>query len=435
LIYGQSVPRNHSAVLLGIVFVACACASRVSRRDSVDLVATDFVRLSLAESMVDSDLVRNIEAPPELAAGARAMKLTESQVRDSLVAIEFRARALPAPDAGIEAERLRRLRALIASLKSQIELKSRGKIGIPEEVRLRFGFEPRFLPLSAFDSTLNALDARLHGDGDVSDKVDWLRSTSIVPKDRIKPLFEASLAECKRRSAQHLPFPSHESTQVEYLEEAIAPGENLYQGNGRSVTRIGLGKPMELDRILALACHEVYPGHHLNFATLSEELYKKRNWVEFSVDYEVSPTLPVAEAVAEYGVGLVFPPEDRVRFEQDVLYPLAGMKMVRPDEWRAYFEARSGMLGATSTVAREYLEGRLDRAAALTQFRRYRLQSRNATEQLLPMLDFVGSYVIASDLGWTTIDRKLRSKPVDEQWKLFNRILREPMLLEDIDKL
>jgi hypothetical protein len=93
------------------------------------------------------------------------------------------------------------------------------------------------------------------------------------------------------------------------------------------------------------------------------------------------------------------------------------------------------MLGATSTVAREYLEGRLDRAAALTQFRRYRLQSRNATEQLLPMLDFVGSYVIASDLGWTTIDRKLRSKPVDEQWKLFNRILREPMLLEDIDKL
>ncbi|HEX6576402.1 MAG TPA: hypothetical protein VF042_15650, partial [Gemmatimonadaceae bacterium] len=126
---------------------------------------------------------------------------------------------------------------------------------------------------------------------------------------------------------------------------------------------------------------------------------------------------------------------ERVAFEKSVLYPLAGLAMVRPDEWQAYFEARSGVLGATSTIARDYLEKKITAEQAQKLFGRYRLMSASAASQLMPMVDWLGSYIIASDLGWMTIDRALRSRPVAEQWQIFGRLMREPVLLGDIAKL
>ena len=173
----------------------------------------------------------------------------------------------------------------------------------------------------------------------------------------------------------------------------------------------------------------------MHFVTQSDQLYRKRGWAEFAVELNGGPIIPVAEAVAEFGVGLTFPVEDRIAFERDTLFPLAGLTMIRVGDWRAYFAARSSILGASSTVARNFLEKKTDRDAAYRQLLRYRLQSPDAANQLLKMLPVVGSYIIASDMGWYTIDRVMRGKSIAEQWRLFAKIEREPMLLADIAAL
>ena len=48
------------------------------------------------------------------------------------------------------------------------------------------------------------------------------------------------------------------------------------------------------------------------------------------------------------------------------------------------------------------------------------------------MIAAFGTYLIASDFGWYAVDRAMRGKPVEEQWRLMQRMQREPMLLADI---
>jgi hypothetical protein len=109
--------------------------------------------------------------------------------------------------------------------------------------------------------------------------------------------------------------------------------------------------------------------------------------------------------------------------------------MSNPEEWRAFWSARSDMLGATASVAEAYLNGKLDKAEATKAFIKYRLMTPEGAAKLLPAIDQLGSYIIASDVGWMTIDRRLRHRTQAQRWQAFQRLLEEPMTVADIQKL
>jgi len=193
--------------------------------------------------------------------------------------------------------------------------------------------------------------------------------------------------------------------------------------------------PADVDRLLQTSCHEAYPGHHTNHATLDQRLWRGKRWPEVRTNLSFEPQFPVSDAISEYGVGMVFPLEDRLKFEREVLYPLAGLKMQDEASWRAYIAARSSILGATSTVIRDYLDHKIDAETAKRLSMRYRLMNPRSAEQLLKMVDAFGVDVIASDQGWQAIDNAFHSKPLDEQWRLLQRMEAEPMLLNDVRAL
>ena len=118
-----------------------------------------------------------------------------------------------------------------------------------------------------------------------------------------------------------------------------------------------------------------------------------------------------------------------------ILYPLAGLTMRDEAAWRAYVSARSSVLGATSTVIRDYLDRKIDAGTARTLSTRYRLMNPRSAEQLIKMVDAFGIDIIASDQGWLAIDRAFAGKAIDEQWRLLQRIEEEPMLLDDVRAL
>jgi hypothetical protein len=132
---------------------------------------------------------------------------------------------------------------------------------------------------------------------------------------------------------------------------------------------------------------------------------------------------------------MVFPLDDRLKFEREVLYPLAGLTMQDEPSWRAYISARASILGATSTVIRDYLDKRIDADAAKKLSMRYRLMNPRSAEQLIKMVDVFGTDIIASDQGWEAIDQAFAGKPIDEQWRLLRRMEQEPMLLGDVRAL
>ena len=91
--------------------------------------------------------------------------------------------------------------------------------------------------------------------------------------------------------------------------------------------------------------------------------------------------------------------------------------------------------GASAAVAQQYLDGKLDKAQAKAAFIKYRMMSADGASKIVPILDNVGSYLIASDVGWMTIDHRLRNRPKGRTVESVQRVLREPMTVADLQRL
>jgi len=422
-------------LLLTLVAAFGLIAAAPPPSDNIDAIAKDYVEVALDAKKLDPDLI-SINSPAlNSIVESKAKKPDPAALAKRSGDLIARLDTLPKLQERLDAIRFRSLRARLVSLQAHLQVMGGAKLTIEEQVEKFYGFKPDFRPLSSYDQGLDRLDKAIPGPGTLAERIAALKTAALVPPDKIEPVFNAALAECRRRTAQHMKLRQPESVEVQFLHDLPAPAEDVYQGDGKSRARISLDSPVDVDRLLAAACHETYPGHHSHFVNIDDALVRGRGWHEFDVEIEDGPQFPVAESVAEYGVGLTFPVEERIAFQRDVLYPLAGLKMQNVDAWRAYISARPEVLGATATVARDYLSGAIDQATAHKLFVRYRLQTPTAAGQMLKMLDAFGSLVIASDFGWYTMDRAMQGKSVDEQWRLFRQIEREPMLLEDVAAL
>jgi hypothetical protein len=402
---------------------------------AVDGIAHDYMVLALAAQKLEPDWFEAPEVPATLKAQAAREQLDGAAIVDRSTALIQRLDGIQMPKDRLDAERHEWLRASLVSLRMQLQARQGKKWPVAEEVELRYGFKPDFKPLSSYDATLAQLDKRLSGDGTLSERISRLREASIIPPDKVQVVQQAAFRECRRRAAAHLRLPKGESVEMRWIDEPLFGGSNTYKGNLHSLAEFSRSYKWEVDQLLWVTCHEIYPGHHTHFSTRSSALLRAKGWPEFGLDQNYGPVIPAAEAVAEYGVGLAFPIEDRIKFERDVLYPLAGMKMSKPQDWRALWTAKSDMLGATATVARDYLDGKLDKEQARQAFIRYRMMTPEGADRMVPILDQIGSYVIASDVGWMTIDHRLRKRSRTGQWKAFQRVLEEPMTVADLERL
>lgn len=400
------------------------------RADPVDEIALGYAELALGVQLLQSPDVEAEAGLAEQLTSARAAARTSAQIGEAAEALIGRLDALAPPDDPLTGMRRRSLRARLSAL----ELGARPPeelLDIMEEVQRRFGFRPQFPALADYDAALAGLEATMPGNGTLPERIGSMRRSAAVPADRIEAVFNAALAECRRRTGMHIPLEA-ETVEVQFVDDDLTPAMALYRGSGRGIVRISRVIPTDVDRLLQHACHEAYPGHHVHFLAMDRAMYRARGWPEYGVAMDSDPIVPVAEAIAEYGVYLAFPVEERIAFERDVLFPLAGLTMENEDQWRAYLTARPRLLGSSATIARDFLAGVIDEAAARQLLVKYRLQTPEAAAQTTQMISAFGSYLIASDFGWYAVEQVMRDKSPDEQWALLRRLQSEPMLLSDI---
>jgi hypothetical protein len=419
--------------LLAAWSVSQPAFAQSARSPTLDSFARDYVVLALRIQRSNPDVV-SVTRPPSTLASRAGGRLTSAQAVERLDAIVAKIDRMRTPADPLLAMRQRSLRAHAASLALQLQPAAMNELPVAERVRRIYGFEPIFAPLASFDSAIDELDKALPGSGSLSDRIDAMKRRAQVPKDRIEAVVRTAVAECRRRAAMHLRMPT-ESLTVTYPADPLVPGQSNYLGGGKGTMAVSTVVPADVDRLLQLSCHEAYPGHHTNYASMDEYLWRQRHWPESKVSLAFEPQFAVSDAISEYGTGLNFPLDERMKYEREVLYPLAGLIMRDEVAWRAYVSARRSVLGATSTVIRDFLDGKIDADKAKTLSMRYRLMNPRSAEQLIKMVDAFGIDIIASDQGWLAIDRAFAGKPISQQWKLLQRVEREPMLLDDVRAL
>ena len=173
----------------------------------------------------------------------------------------------------------------------------------------------------------------LSGTGDVSGRLERYKQLFVIPKEKLDTVFKAAIAEGRRRTLQHIALPSTERFTVEYVNNKPWSGYNWYKGNCFSVIQVNTDLPIFIDRAVDLACHEGYPGHHVYNMLMEKNLFRERGWMEFSVYPLFSPQSLIAEGSANFGIEVALPGDERVHFERDVLFPIAGLDPSKAEEY------------------------------------------------------------------------------------------------------
>ena len=428
-----------AVAVAALVLTACGKPEPEPREDAVDEVeeivsndelAKQYVFLELAMGEIDSNHVDAYYGPDELRESARAEALTLEQIRSQAAELkEIIAERLAAAD-GITADRLRNLVARLDALDMRIRINQGDYASFDEESEALFMSVAPHYDAAHFEAILAEIDALLPGDGSLSERVNAYREQFVIPVDRLPGIFEAAIEECRRRTLEHIELPDNESFTIEYVTDKPWSGYNWYQGNAHSLIQVNTELPIYIDRAVDLGCHEGYPGHHTWNALSETHLVGDKGWIEFTVQPLFAPAALIAEGSGNYGIELAFPGDQRIAYETEVLFPLAGLD---PDEAGTYY-ALLELLGqlnyAGNEAARAYLDGEIDAGAAVDWLVKYSLNSPERATQRLRFFDTYRSYVINYNLGKDKVKGYVEADGADtvERWTRFERMLSTPFL-------
>jgi hypothetical protein len=252
-------------------------------------------------------------------------------------------------------------------------------------------------------------------------------------------VFKAAIAEGRRRTMKHIELPSNERFTVEYVNNKPWSGYNWYKGNSFSVIQVNTDLPIFIDRAIDLACHEGYPGHHVYNLLMEKDLFRERGWKEFSVYPLFSPQSLIAEGSANFGIEVALPGEERVLYEREVLFPIAGFDPLRAHEYYGIQSVKAKLDHAGNEAARNYLDGKWKKDAAVDWLVTYALFSPERAAQRVQFIERYRSYVINYNLGQDMVRAYIEKRGgtvnnADLRWKLFEDLLSEPHTPSDLLK-
>ncbi|HST22049.1 MAG TPA: hypothetical protein VLR90_13075, partial [Blastocatellia bacterium] len=266
-----------------------------------------------------------------------------------------------------------------------------------------------------------------------SDRLDRFKRDFIISKDKLDTVFNAAIEEARKRTKKYISLPAQESFQIEYVTGKSWSGYNWYKGNSHSLIQINTDLPIYIDRAIDLACHEGYPGHHVYNVLLEQHLLKEKGWIEFSVYPLYSPQSLIAEGSANFGIEVAFPGNQRIQFEREVLFPLAGLDQSNATKYYEVQTIFNQLSYAGNEAARRYLNGEISRDQAVEWLVKYNLSTPERAEQRVRFFEQYRSYTINYNLGQDLVKKYIESRggtsnQPDKRWKEFKILLSSPRL-------
>ena len=406
--------------------------------DSFKNVAERYVKLVLAVGQHDADYVDAFYGPPEWRKEAEAAKLPLDAIDQQAAALEPAiAAVLVAPrearDRELWALRRQYLVRQVAALRARVGMLKGRKLTFDEESLALYDAVAPTKGEAEFELVLKQLEARLPGQGTLIDRYDRFKQAFVIPTARVDRVFQEAIRGCRTRTSSFVALPPDERFTVEYVTGKSGSGYNWYQGGYKSLIQVNTDLPIYIDRAIDLACHEGYPGHHVYNVLLEKHLVKDRGWIEYTVYPLFSPQSLIAEGTANFGIEVAFPPADRVRYETDVLFPLAGLDVKRVQEYYDVLALVDQLSYAGNEAARRYLDGKIDRAGAVAWLERYAMYTRPRAEQRVKFIEQYRSYVINYNLGKDLIRAYIEKKSgrdatAARRWREFVALLSSPRL-------
>ncbi len=427
-------------VLMSVAALMAACGSPETSEPSkpiaaekvqysLDQAGEDFVKIALRMGEIDGDYVDAYSGPK-----AWREVIKGSEVNPDNLAKEIsNLRAHIERVEGADTVRAQNLIKLLRAMAVRLDVVTGKDVSFDREVSDIYDVKPPRYDLSEYDSVLAELDVLVPGEGSTAERVLAFKNTFEIPKDKLQPVFDRAIAECRTRTQKYFDLPETEKFRMEFVNNKSWSGYNYYQGNYESLIQINTDFPITIERAVDLGCHEGYPGHHVWNLFIERELVGKRGWIEYSVNPLFGPFGPLAEGSGNFGIELAFPGDEKMAFETEVLFPMAGLDIAGATKFNRVLELESKLSHATNYIARRYLDGELSKENAIPLIQKYYLQSYEKSEQRLRFMEKYRGYVINYNIGQDIVrDYVKRSKTPDAQWTAFRDMLTIPLTPSDM---
>ncbi len=398
----------------------------------MDELAENYVKLVLEIGQYDSDFVDAYYGPEEWRPTVEKKdSLPASLLTRANELINQLAQVETSSFSELEQARHTMLGKQLTAVKTKLEMMSGTTYSFDEEAKLLYDAEPPHYPQAHFDSLLVKLEGALPGEGDLSARYNEFADQFIIPKNKLDTVFQVAIAEARKRTNAHYDLPENENFVLEYVNDKSWSGYNYYQGNSQSLIQINTDFPIFIQRAIDLACHEGYPGHHVFNALLEQNLVNGKEWNEFSVYPLFSPQSLIAEGSANYGIDVAFPGEERIQYEKEVLFPIAGLDSAQANQYYKILSLMGELNYAGNEAARKYLNGEISREEAAKWLEKYLLYAPDRALQRTRFFDQYRSYVINYNLGKDLVANYVESRGgtadnPEKRWEIFKELLSNP---------
>jgi len=427
--------KHWISIISLVFFAACSQQEQAAPVTDMNSLARDYLFLELSMGWHDNGHVDAYFGPEDIREKANDTQLPLNEISKRAAHMRDQLEALgPETADPLENMRIDGLKGRLVALETRIALNAGEELPFDEESRRLFNSAAPDHDAAYFENILNDIDELLGGEGDLSERVVSFQEQFVIPPDRLADVFDAAIAECRRRTLSYIDLPENESFSIEYVNDKPWSGYNWYQGDARSLIQINTDLPIFISRAVDLGCHEGYPGHHTFNALLEKNLVQEKGWLEFSLYPLFSPQSLIAEGSGNYGIDLAFPGDERIEFERDVLFPLAGLDAAEADRYYELQALVAKLDYAGNEAARDYLNGSIDRDQAVQWLIDYALTSPERARQRTDFFDTYRSYVINYNLGKDLVANYIErdNADTDERWKRFEKLLSSPMTASDL---
>ena len=234
-----------------------------------------------------------------------------------------------------------------------------------------------------------------------------------VSSSRIMPAFRAAVAECRDRLRPHVSLPDTENVEVTAATDAGLEARAIYQGGFRTRVTLDPSRPIDLPRLVWLAAHETYPGHHVQHVLADRDHVHARGWHERELHPAFGIHLLRAEGTAEAAAALML---DGGAFEAMCreLAPVAGGSTEVLPDLVAVHRAITTLDIVIPRVAQAYLDGDIGSDAAADRLTNDALVADG--RRFLAVIERQRTRVLAYPLGRRIVSAEVWAVPALERW-------------------
>ena len=220
------------------------------------------------------------------------------------IALHEMASALPAATAAEERRRAW-LSAQLTAMSATCRRLSGEEIAYADLVEVLFDVPAAMTPEADVEHAHALLDDALPPGPDLRGRLAAHDAATAVPASAVVPAIADLADRLRERTLEDLSLPDGEGIELVEVHDQPWAAYATYVGDFRTRIEINVDLPMTLFRIVQLASHEAYPGHHAERATKDLVLVRDAGFGEAALACDLTPEWSVTEGLGEICRGIV----------------------------------------------------------------------------------------------------------------------------------